>query len=251
VIKRPAILQRKNEMTTEASPPPAPKHENLLANLALNVAIPALVMAQLSKEHLLGPRWGLVTALAFPLGYGIYDFIARRKTNFISVLGFVGVLLNGTFGLLALDGFWFAVKDAALPSVIGCVLLASMGAREPVIKALLVNDTVMDVARVESALRERSAEPEFAGLLRQCTVLLALAMFVSGAIGYFLARHLLRSPGGTPEFNAELAKMHWLAVPVIMVPSMIMMMVVFWKLMGGLTRITGLTTDEIFRAEKK
>ena len=67
------------------------------------------------------------------------------------------------------------------------------------------------------------------------------------ACKHFLARHLLRSPGGTPEFNAELAKMHWLAVPVIMVPSMAMMMVVFWKLMGGLTRLTGLTTDDIFR----
>ena len=240
-------------MTNEASQRPAPKPENLIANLALNVAIPAVIMAQLSKANLLGPKWGLVLALAFPLGYGVYDFIRRRKTNFISVLGFVGVLLSGTFGLLKLDGFWFAVKDAALPSLIGCVLLASMGSREPVIKALLVNDTIMDVPRVEAALRERSTEGEFAGLLRRCTVLLALAMFVSGAIGYFLARHLLRSPGGTPEFNAELAKMHWLAVPVIMVPSMAMMMVVFWKLMGGLTRLTGLTTDDIFRTapEKK
>src|SRR5476651_1425302 len=125
-IKRPVILQCKSEMTPESptarttgpvtSRPPA-KPENLLVNLAFNVAIPAVLMAQLSKENRLGPVWGLVVALLFPLGYGVYDFIARRKTNVLSVLGTVGVLISGIFGILKLGGFWFAVKDAAIPSL--------------------------------------------------------------------------------------------------------------------------------------
>ena len=79
---------------------PAPKKENLLVNLICNVALPALLMAQLSKETRLGPVWGLIVALAFPVSYGIYDFIARKKTNLFSVLGFVGILLSGVLGLL-------------------------------------------------------------------------------------------------------------------------------------------------------
>ena len=53
-------------------------------------------------RHWLGPKWGLIVALVFPLGYGVYDFVRRRKTNFISVLGFVSVLLSGGLGLMKL-----------------------------------------------------------------------------------------------------------------------------------------------------
>ena len=79
-------------------------------------------MAQLSKETRLGPVWGLIVALAFPVSYGIYDFIARKKTNLFSVLGFVGILLSGVLGLsqkqigeLEADGVVSSVPQAATP----------------------------------------------------------------------------------------------------------------------------------------
>jgi len=236
-----------------ASPSPAPpiKQENLFINILCNVAIPAVIMAQLSKESRLGPAWGLVVALAFPLTYGVYDFVARKKTNLISVLGFVGVMLSGVLGLLKLDGRWFAVKDAAIPTVIGVMLLFSMRAREPLVKTLLFNEAVMDVPRVEAALREHGAEAGFARLLRDCTILVALSFFASAILAYGLARWILTSPGGTPEFNAELAKMHWLSWPVIVVPSMAMLLLAFWRLLGGLKKLTGLTLDEVVHADKK
>lgn len=232
----------------ESTRPPA-KPENLLVNLACNVAIPAVLMAQLSKESRLGPVWGLLVALMFPLGYGVYDFVVRRKTNALSVLGTVGVLISGIFGILKLGGFWFAVKDAAIPSLIGVGLLATMRSREPLVRTIFYNDTIMDVPRIESALQARGTADGFTALLRRCSILIALAFFVSGGLGFGLARYLLRSPGGTPEFNAELAKMHWLSVPVIMVPVMAMMLVALWQLIRGLKLLTGLTMDEIFKSE--
>jgi hypothetical protein len=48
----------------------------------------------------------------------------------------------------------------------------------------------------------------------------------------------LKSPPGTPEFNAELGRMNGLSLPVIMLPTMVVTMVVLWKLMSGLTQIT-------------
>ena len=231
-----------------AAKPPA-KPENLLLNLAFNVAIPAVLMAQLSKETRLGPVWGLVVALLFPLGYGVYDFVTRHKTNALSVLGIAGILVSGTFGILKLGGFWFAVKDAALPSLIGIALLATMRSREPLVKTIFYNETVMDVPRIDAALRERGTENAFMSLLQRCSLLIACAFFVSGALGFMLARYLLKSPGGTPEFNAELAKMHWLSVPVIMVPVMGMMMIALWQLIRGLKNLTGLTMDELFKPE--
>jgi len=236
--------------TTGVPAPVSPaKRENLLVNLVCNVALPALIMGNLSTPQRLGPAWGLIVALLFPLGYGLYDLVRRRKTNFISILGFVGVLLTGGLGLMKLGGFWFAVKDASVSSLIGIIVLISMRSREPLVKTLFCNDTVMDLPRVEAAVRERGAEAGFAGLLRQCTVIIAAAFFVSAGLGYALARYLLRSPAGTPEFNAELAKMHWLSWPVIVVPCMVLMMVALWRLVRGLKVLTGLTIDEIFKSE--
>ncbi len=232
-------------------PTPTHKPENLWLNLAFNVVAPALILSRLSGGHALGPAGGLVVALAFPLGYGVWDFAVRRKTNFISVLGFVSVLLSGGLGLLKVDGFWFAVKDATVPALIGAAVLLSMRMREPLVKTLLFNEAVMDVPRIEAALQERGAATAFGALLRRATVLVAASFFLSGGLNFVLARHLLRGPGGTPEFNAQLAKMHWLSWPVIVVPSMIMMMIALWQLVKGLENLTGLTSDEVFKAEKK
>jgi hypothetical protein len=230
---------------------PPPKQENLWLNLAFNVAAPALILSKLSGAHLLGPKGGLVVALAFPLGYGVWDFVKRRKANFISVLGFTSVLLSGGLGLLKADGFWFAVKDAAVPALIGVVVLTSMRAKEPVLKALFYNEAVMDLPRIETALRERGSEAAFAAIIRRATVLVAASFFLSGGLNFMLARYLLRSPGGTPEFNAELAKMHWLSWPVIAVPSMAMMMFAMWQVVTGVGALTGLTVDDVLRVEKK
>lgn len=240
-------------MTPPPEPTPvptaAPKQENLLVSIICNIVIPAVVLGNLSGPNRLGTAGALIVALIFPVAYGVHDFYRRRKANFISVISFVGVLLTGGLGLLKLGGFWFAVKDAAVSSIIGIAVLASVRAREPLVKTLFCNETVMDLPRVEAALRDRGTEAAFQGLLRRCTLIVASAFFVSAVLGYSLARYLLRSPAGTEAFNAELAKMHWLSWPVIVVPCMVLMMVALWRLVVGLKGLTGLTTDEIFKAE--
>ena len=232
-----------------ATPAPPPKAENLLASLVCNIVLPAVVLGNLSGPTRLGPAGALIAALVFPVAYGAYDFHRRRKTNVISVISFVGVMLTGGLGLLKLGGFWFAVKDAAVSSFIGLAVLVSARAKEPLVKTLFCQDAVMDLPRVEAALAARGAAAQFRALLQRCTLIVAAAFFISGGLGYALARWLLRSPAGTPEFNAELAKMHWLSWPVIAVPCTLLMMVALWRLVVGLQKLTGLTTDEIFRTE--
>jgi len=227
---------------------PHAKPENLLVNLLCNVAIPAGILAGLSGPRWLGPTWGLVIALAFPVGYGIYDFAVRRRWNFISIIGFVSVLLSGGFGLLKVAGFWFAVKDASIPTFIGLAMLASMRAKTPLLNELLYNPQVIDVERVDAALAARTNQIAFTALLRRSTGLLSLSFFASAVLSYALARHLLTGPPGTEIFNAQLAKMHLLSWPVIVVPSMVMMMLIFWRLLRGIRELTGLTIDDIFRA---
>ena len=58
---------------------PNPKRESLLANLLLNIVIPTVILTKFSGEDHLGIKLGIVVALAFPLVYGVRDFIVQRK----------------------------------------------------------------------------------------------------------------------------------------------------------------------------
>ena len=225
-----------------------PKQENLLLNLVFNLVLPAAVLSKLSTPERLGPVYGLVVALAFPLGYGVWDFIKRRQANFISIIGFISVLLTGGLGLMHIGGMGFAVKEAAIPTVIAIAVLVSLRTKKPLVHSMLYNPQVIDVPRVDAALAERSTRSGFDRLLVTSSYLLAISFLISAVLNFGLARYLLKSPAGTPEFNGELARMHLLSWPVIVLPSMAMTMFALWRLLSGLKHLTGLTMDEIFRA---
>jgi hypothetical protein len=230
---------------------PTPKRENLLLNLLFNIALPAIVLTKLSGPARLGPVIGLVVALAFPLGYGAWDFLQRRQTNFISVLGFISVLLTGGLGLLHIGGLGFAIKEAAVPTVIAVAVLVSLKSKRPLVRSLLYNDQVIDVAKVDAALDARGTHAGFERLLVTSSYLLALSFLLSAVLNFSLARYLLKSPAGTPEFNAELGKMHLLSWPVIVLPSMAMTMFALWQLLRGVQKLTGMTLEDVFHAEHK
>lgn len=229
--------------------PTAPaKKENFLVNLACNLVIPFVVLSKLSAEGRLGPVWGLVLALAFPVGYFVYDYYQRRQANFIAILGFVGVLLTGGFALLQLDSFWFAVKEAAVPLAIAAVLMLSAGSKRPLVRSFIYNDQVIDTAKVDEALAARDARPAFNLLMRRSTYLVASSFLVSAFLNFGLASWLLIAEPGTEAFNSQIARMNVLSWIVIIPPSMGMMMFALWRMLTGLKRITGLELEAIFKS---
>src|SRR5690606_28812719 len=118
----------------------------LWVNLLCNAVFPAVVLTTLSKEHRLGPMWALVLAISLPLGYGIYDLGTRRKWNVFSVIGVISIGLTGGFGLFKLSGLWFAVKEAAVPLVLGTAIPLTLRTRQPLVKVLVCNDQVLNMA---------------------------------------------------------------------------------------------------------
>ncbi|TAG27067.1 MAG: MFS transporter [Verrucomicrobia bacterium] len=225
-----------------------PKRENLLVNLACNLVAPALILSKLSTDERLGPVWALILALAFPISYGIWDFFARGKFNFIAGIGFASTLLTGGFALAELDGFWFAVKEASVPLAIGLMVLLSMNSKRPLVREFIYNDQVIDVPKVDAILAERSARPAFDRLLAQAGWLIAASFAVSAFLNFFLARWILTASSGTPEFTAQLGKMQWLSWPVITIPTMAMMMFALWQLLKGIKALTGLELDDLLQA---
>jgi len=236
----------------------SPKRENLLVNLVCNIAVPSLILAKLSAPERLGPALALIAALLFPLGYGLWDFAQRRTANFVSIIGLASVLLTGGLGLLQVDGFWFAVKEAAVPALIAACVWASQHSRRPLVRQFVYNEQVIDVARIDAALdapqgngtSQSGARAQFERLLRRTGQWLVGSFLLSAALNFVLARWLLKSPGGSPEFNAELAKMNLLSWPVITLPSLAIMIVALWRLMRGITQLTGLPLDAILRSQK-
>jgi hypothetical protein len=190
-------------------------------------------------------------ALAFPFGYGVVDVIRRRKTNFFSIVGVLSVLLTGGLNQLKADVFWFAVKEAAVPTLFGVAVVWSGRTKRPLVRELLWNEQVIDTASTRAVLTERNQHAAFERLLAQATNGLAVSFLLSAVLNYGLARYLLKSPPGTEAFNAELGRMNLLSWPVIVLPYMAVTMFVLWRLLNGFTQLTGLQLEEVFHGAKK
>ena len=130
---------------------PSEKKPSPLIEILVNVVIPSLILMKLSSPEKLGTVNALILALAFPLLYGAYDLIRNRKMNYIALLGLVSVLLTGGIGLLKLDVKWLAIKEAAVPSLIGIAVIVTGFTRSPIVKKLLFNPLIMATERVERA----------------------------------------------------------------------------------------------------
>lgn len=225
----------------------APRRENMWLSLGCNILIPVLLLTKGGDWLGFPPSVNLVVALIFPLGYGIYDWFRRSRINFISILGLVSVLLTGGIGLLQLPSEWIAVKEAAIPFVIGVAVLVSQYTPTPLVRFFLLNPEVVHLDRIEEKIAEKDARPQFDRLIQTSTWLVAASFFLSTILNYVLARIIVVSPAGTAAFNAELGKLQGLSYIVIVVPSMAVLIVALFRLFGGLRRLTGLEWEEMIR----
>lgn len=219
---------------------------NPLASLIFNIALPSIVLFKFSGPERLGPLWALVAALAFPIGYGLYDLLLNRRRNIISLLGFASFCLTGLFGFFKLNGTWFAVKEALIPALIGYALVYSLKTKLPLVRAILYNEKMINVTRVDAALAINGSEKPFEQLLVTTTYILASSFLLSSVLHFILAMAILKSVSGTPEFNQELAKVTALSYPVIAVPCMVITMIALWRLLSGIKKLTGLELDVVF-----
>ncbi|GHG75797.1 MFS transporter [Alishewanella longhuensis] len=215
------------------------KSSGFLSNLLINVVIPAVILSKFSGEAQLGPVWGLIVALAFPVCFGIWDLKRAGKVNFFSVLGVISVLLTGGIALLKLDAEYIAIKEAAIPGAIGLAVLISQYTRYPLVKKFILNGDLLDTTKLYQALDQRANTALFEKKLAQSGYLVAASFFLSSALNYLLAKIILVSPPGTTAFNEELGKMTWLSYPVIVLPSMLVLFFAIWFMFSSISKLTG------------
>lgn len=220
---------------------------NPLIEIAITIVVPALILTKLSGDASLGHMRALLLALAFPLVWGVWDGLKRRKVSWLAALGVVSTILTGAIGLLSLDAQWLAVKEAAVPGLIGLVILGSAWTRSPLIRLMVFNASLFDVARVHKALDEKGTSAAFEQRLRSGTLMLAATFFFSAVANYALARHVVTSPAGSTAFNEELGSLTALSYPIIAVPCMLMMMGLMYWLVRGAKALTGLDLGEMLQ----
>ncbi len=231
---------------TASNPSNRPDHKQRpWVDLLVSIVIPSVILMKFSGDDYLGNVNALLIGLAFPLGWGLFELIRYRKKNFIAVLGLISVGLTGGIGLLELDARWLAVKEAAVPAVIGLAVLFSTRTKYPLVRTLLYNPSVLDVNKIHQSLEEQGSVDEFEQRLLKASYYFAATFLFSSVMNYVIARWIVISPSGTQAFNEELGRMTLVSYPMIAIPSMIMMMLIFYYLWRTIRRLTGYTLEEV------
>ncbi len=224
-------------------------------NIFFNVLLPVILLNQITKHvqpH--GPTIALFVALAFPIGYGCYEYLKAHKKNWLSVLGVVNVLLTGGLALLNLEGFWFAVKEGAFPLLIGIAVTISAYSRRPFIEILLFNDRILKIDLIQTRLEERGAVDQLQGHIRNSTLFLSGSFYFSALLNFLLARWIfvdidpaLNEVERATILNSQIAQMTWLGFVVIAIPSILILLAVLWHLLHGIRKLTDLTLNDLLK----
>ncbi|MDD3381847.1 MAG: hypothetical protein PHD68_11675 [Rugosibacter sp.] len=227
-------------MTVTAKPNP-------LAELLVTLIIPSLILMKLSGPDSLGAVNALLLALAFPLFWGARDLFVRRKLNLFAALGLLNILLTGGIGLLQMNTQWLAIKEAAIPGLIGLGTVVSAHTRYPLVRIVLFSESLMNVERIQQRLSQRGNGAVFDARLKVATWMLGGSFFFSAVMNYTLAIWIVVSPAGTTAFNEELGRLTLLSYPMIALPSMLIMVAVLYYLARSIRELAGLKLAEALK----
>lgn len=228
------------------------KKENVWLNLGFNIVAPSLILVKGKKifESVLPVSDNLdiivfVSALAFPLVYGVYDLLRRRKWNIFSVIGLLSVVLTGGIGLMKLSRECMILKETIVPLVLGGAVLATALTKKPLAKMIMLNEDIVDVKKIDDALDARGTRAEYDSALKTATYWVSASFLLSAILNFALASYIFKSEVGTEAFNEEVGTMTALSFPVIAVPTTIMFIFAMYKFFGALSKNTGLSLEEI------
>jgi hypothetical protein len=238
--------------------------ENLFLNLIFNFGLPIMILRkgndwvgdsliqwlEVPTESKLVPSLLLGLALLFPFSYGIYDLLKRKKWNLFSILGIISILLTGGIGLIPGGTVnMFAIKETAIPAIIGLITLTTLRTKKPLVELLLYNPQIFDVEKIEKELKIRSTKSAFKKLLTKCTWLLALSFLLSAVLNYYLSKAIVVTEPfvDANAFNDEIGEMMTWSYLVIIAPCMLVSGYALWILVKGIKALTGLNMESAIR----
>ena len=227
------------------------KKESPLVSLLVSIVIPAIILSKFSTEEYLGILPGFLVALAFPVGYAIYNLLVRKETGFIAIIGFVSIFLTGIIGVFEFPTEWLAVKEAAVPLLIGIAVIVSLKTPYPLVRKLIFNEELLDLKLIDKKLIENNNVFELEKVLVKSTFMVAGSFLLSAFLNFFLTKYIVVSPAGTAAFNEELGTLTALSYPAIALPSTAVMFLALYYIFKQITKLTGLSFEEILSEQIK
>ena len=82
---------------------PAKKKQSPFIDLIVSILLPSVILMKLSGDDKLGPTGALILALAFPVGWGLYDLAKNGTKNYVAILGVVSLCCRSVVRLLRLE----------------------------------------------------------------------------------------------------------------------------------------------------
>ncbi|MFI3290749.1 MAG: VC0807 family protein [Opitutales bacterium] len=235
------------------------KKENTLFNIIFNIAIPSVLLIWGGKflknkgiESILGLDASVlifVLALAFPIIYGIYDLVSRKKWNVISIIGVISVFLTGGIGLMQLSREWIIAKEGLVPLVLGVIVLISSFTKKPLIKALVYNDAVLNIEKLEAKLIENNNMDAFNSEFKKINYIFAFSFLLSAILNFALASYIFTANSSQEEFNEQVGKMTALSYPVIVLPTTIIMLFATFKIFKAIKKYSNLGFEELLNTD--
>ena len=223
------------------------KKESPFISLLFNIVIPiGILYSRLTSTENLGPLYGLLLALAFPTGYFLYDLISKKKTNFISIIGFVSIFLVGIIGALELPSEWIAYEKAGKPMLIGLAILISLKTRMPLVRKIFYNEELLDVERIDNIISEKKSENQLNRIFTNSTYMLTASFLFSSVLNFIMANIIIKSPTGTEAFTQELGTMMVASKFVVGIPGAVITMLIMWYIFHSMKKLTGLALEELF-----
>lgn len=221
------------------------KKENQFVNIFFNVIIPSIILIKFSGEDQLGPISGLIIALAFPISYGIYDFIVRKDLNIISLFGFLSVLLTGIISLVQVDKVWIIIKETSIPLliIIFMILFQKKG-------ILFFKSTFSEILNSKKIINKISKK-EYDKLWEKYYFIMIIPFLISASLNFLLAYIIIQHQPGTSQYTQEIGKMTALSFPIIAIPSMITLIIIFSLMFRELKKKSKLSLEELFNEEYK
>ncbi len=241
------------------------KKENPFLSLIFNILIPVVVLKNGVKwiqkyqvDDLVGPLVNdsqissavFAIALFFPFFYFFFDFFKRKNINFISILGFVNILLTGGIGIFGerygLSRNWFIFKEGSLPLVIGSLLFLMRKYKMKSFHSFLLNDAVFDTEIIESAINREKQESYNAIINRTGNYLIA-GFIISSIIQFILSSLIVVANPGEIGFNEQVSTMTWVSYFAVMVPTILIVGKGFISMIADLEKMTSLNKEEFLR----
>lgn len=229
------------------------KRENPFINIFANILIPVFILNKTSwfpgdNKAL----WALIVALAFPMAYGLWDLIQNSKINYFSLFGLLSTLITGLLALFQLGGIWFAIKEAALPALLGIGTYFTSISGKPFFRDFIISSGLLQINKINEKAEERQKEEEVQKAFVASNNLFSVSFFISAILNFALAIYIfspisseLSAAEKSEVLNSQVSQMIWAGMLVIGLPMVFFLMFTVLKLLKDLEKITGLNKEEL------